>query len=712
MKTRMKTVLFAFSILCLNIFAQSPQKINYQGVLRDAAGVPVSTITSINVAFIITDNSSIIVHNETVTAVPVNSLGLFNTQIGKTSAISNAITWTNGPYNLAVSVNIGSGFNLLGTQELVSVPYALYAKSAGNGSIPPGTKTGQTLRWDGLVWKIDSNLTNDGAHIGVGLYPAGLQSRLHVTTNTPNDTNVILAYHSNINSKGAGLRSVVLGNTAYNTDPFQTAIYGNNSAAFNSGNGAAIGNLGYGRSTGLGVGIFGIGYGATATSTAAGIYATAIGHPNANKIAGVFDKGKVFFNDTLFIVGTNTVGATAGNVLTYMPNGQAKWQPAGAGSSPWNQGSGFIYHPTLSDRIAIGTGSILPMGKMELLNNSGNSFDGIRLTDNGSSDALHIFKTSTAGQGINLYMGNTSTGAAFNISNLGTGPGITASTGTNVAVQANSSGTIPTISGSNAGNGAGVRGNSTGGFGVLGTAQSPTAAVAGINQYTLVNSPNAHGVYGVTANPDLIASGVYGESKGAGYGVYGINSNSTAVTSGVYGTVNNSNNILSSGVKGEVSGIGSGVIGFNTGTGPGVRASAGSATISALSLLLDNGHVRSVQPNPPTFTTSVGMGGFAMPTGTVFSAGSTDVKGNITFSTNVTSFLPSNYCDVQVKFAKPYTNPPVVVVTPTSDILSLSYGISAVSTTAFTLRLYKTNGAPFPSSFGTTNFSFNYIVIE
>lgn len=161
-----------------------------------------------------------------------------------------------------------------------------------------------------------------------------------------------------------------------------------------------------------------------------------------------------------------------------------------------------------------------------------------------------------------------------------------------------------------------------------------------------------------------------------------------------------------------MNGNGSGVHGFNTGVGPGVKASAGSATTSALSLLLDNGHIRSVQPNPPTFTTSIGVGGFATPTGTVFSAGSTDVKGNISFSTSVTGFLPTNYCDIQVKFAKPYNTIPIVIVTPTTDILSMSYGISAVSTTAFTLRLYKTNGAGFPISFALTGFSFNYIVIE
>ncbi|MBK9284354.1 MAG: hypothetical protein IPM51_08515 [Sphingobacteriaceae bacterium] len=126
--------IFFLSLLLINsiLFSQAPQKINYQGLVRDANGIPVTTLSTIGIQFKISDNSNSVVHDEIQTSVPVNSLGLFSTKIGATSAISNTITWENGPYTLTVNINTGSGFNFLGAQELVSVPFALYAKSAGS----------------------------------------------------------------------------------------------------------------------------------------------------------------------------------------------------------------------------------------------------------------------------------------------------------------------------------------------------------------------------------------------------------------------------------------------------------------------------------------------------------------------------------------------------------------------------------------------------
>lgn len=49
----------------------------------------------------------------------------------------SAIDWSNGPYYLKIYIDFyASGplpMELYGTQQLVSVPYALYAKTAGNG---------------------------------------------------------------------------------------------------------------------------------------------------------------------------------------------------------------------------------------------------------------------------------------------------------------------------------------------------------------------------------------------------------------------------------------------------------------------------------------------------------------------------------------------------------------------------------------------------
>jgi len=342
------------------VFSQAPQFINYQGVARDGIGSPV-TNTVIGLQFSISTATNPNFHSETQLAVQVNSLGLFNTRIGISPQLPST-GWESLPAVLSVSISVnGGGFVALGSQTLASVPYALYALTSGSGNaLAPGTRNGQTLRWDSIpmAWVADNNLTNDGSHVGIGLYPAGLRSRLHVTSNSVPDTTVIFGYHSNISPKGAGLRSIVVGNTNFNNDPFATAIYGGNHSALNLGGGMAVGNLGLGNSNGNAIGIMGIGYGAGPTATATGIYATAIGATGAKKMAAVFDQGSVFFNDSIFIVGSNTVGVSIGNVLTLSSTGRAKWSPVPGGISSIVTNGPLTGGPITST----GTISLLPSG--------------------------------------------------------------------------------------------------------------------------------------------------------------------------------------------------------------------------------------------------------------------------------------------------------------------------------------------------------------
>jgi hypothetical protein len=127
-------------------FAQSPQLINYQGVARDVSGGVLAS-TSISVKFIITDGSSTEVYNEYQDNLTTNQFGLFNTQIGggtpnSGSGLFENITWANGGnHNLEVLLDDDGGnnsYNSMGTSQLVSVPYALYAETSGtSGSTGP-----------------------------------------------------------------------------------------------------------------------------------------------------------------------------------------------------------------------------------------------------------------------------------------------------------------------------------------------------------------------------------------------------------------------------------------------------------------------------------------------------------------------------------------------------------------------------------------------
>lgn len=144
----MKKVLIVFCTLFAQfiIRAQTPQKFNYQAVARDASG-SVLPNKNISARFSIREISisGPIVYQETH-QLQTNSLGLFTTFVG-TGAVTTGdfenINWGSGNKYIQVEYDPQGGTNYLvvGSTQLVSVPYALYAETAGNGG---GGATGTT----------------------------------------------------------------------------------------------------------------------------------------------------------------------------------------------------------------------------------------------------------------------------------------------------------------------------------------------------------------------------------------------------------------------------------------------------------------------------------------------------------------------------------------------------------------------------------------
>ncbi|MFN8278306.1 MAG: hypothetical protein U0T84_12560 [Chitinophagales bacterium] len=116
-------------------FAQIPQAINYQAVVRDNSG---SIMPNKAVALKLTirqGNSSGNAIYQERHAVTSNQLGMVNLAIGRGAALSGTfanIDWSLAPFFLEVALDVNGGTNyvVMGTQELISVPYALYAKRA------------------------------------------------------------------------------------------------------------------------------------------------------------------------------------------------------------------------------------------------------------------------------------------------------------------------------------------------------------------------------------------------------------------------------------------------------------------------------------------------------------------------------------------------------------------------------------------------------
>jgi uncharacterized protein (TIGR02145 family) len=151
---------FVAIFFTIKLNAQSPDKFNYQAVIRDADG-NIKANTSVNIQIGILQGSigGTSVYVETYSKI-TTSQGLVNLVIGSGTVVSGSlagIDWATGPYYIKLWVN-GSE---LGTTQLLSVPYAKYADKAGNGfsgnyadliNKPKGKKLGDIQYWNDTTW--------------------------------------------------------------------------------------------------------------------------------------------------------------------------------------------------------------------------------------------------------------------------------------------------------------------------------------------------------------------------------------------------------------------------------------------------------------------------------------------------------------------------------------------------------------------------------
>ncbi|MFN3446733.1 MAG: hypothetical protein ACK44D_13425, partial [Bacteroidia bacterium] len=141
MKTKIIITISVLLLLVLQAVAQPPQAFRYQAIARDASGNPMGNVT-LKVHPIIRDLTATgaILYAETHT-VTTNIFGLFNLAIGR-GAVTNGdfelIDWGSGAKFIEVEIDFGTGYVSLGSSELLSVPYALFAPSKKGDVGPQG----------------------------------------------------------------------------------------------------------------------------------------------------------------------------------------------------------------------------------------------------------------------------------------------------------------------------------------------------------------------------------------------------------------------------------------------------------------------------------------------------------------------------------------------------------------------------------------------
>ena len=161
--------------LSLSIYAQAPQSFAYQGIARNSLGNPIANqLIAIRASILDATSTGTSQYTETQ-SVTTNSLGLFSVSIGMGTVQSgafSAVTWATGLKFMKVEFDPtgGTSYVLSGTQQILSVPYALNALNAKtyvagtsiavSGSTITNTAPNQTVA-----------ITGSGATTITGAYP-------------------------------------------------------------------------------------------------------------------------------------------------------------------------------------------------------------------------------------------------------------------------------------------------------------------------------------------------------------------------------------------------------------------------------------------------------------------------------------------------------------------------------------------------------------
>ena len=127
-------------VLTVTTTTQVPEKMSYQAVVRNTTNNLVTNQpVGMQISILQGSSTGTAVYVETQTPTS-NANGLVSLEIGGGTVVSGnmaTINWANGPYFIKTETDPtgGSSYTITGTSQLLSAPYALYAKTSGS-SIP------------------------------------------------------------------------------------------------------------------------------------------------------------------------------------------------------------------------------------------------------------------------------------------------------------------------------------------------------------------------------------------------------------------------------------------------------------------------------------------------------------------------------------------------------------------------------------------------
>lgn len=206
-------------LICTLVFpvfmaAQTPFLLTQQGVARNGNGDPL-TDTDITARFSIHTGSpeGPVVWQE-LQNLQTNALGIFTAQLGSVESLSSVV-WDIGIRFLQIELSLGVGFIDIGTEQLLSVPYALHASQVRVQSLLDG---------DTLIIGNSRIVVPGTSAVNHGTITTG--TTLH-SCGAPDVHNPNLKYGSMVDQEGHSYKTIIIGPYEVMAENLKTSTYRN-----------------------------------------------------------------------------------------------------------------------------------------------------------------------------------------------------------------------------------------------------------------------------------------------------------------------------------------------------------------------------------------------------------------------------------------------------------------------------------------------------
>ncbi|MBS1651480.1 MAG: hypothetical protein JSU07_05650 [Bacteroidetes bacterium] len=736
-----KIFFLSFAISCLSLFSQNPpQLINYQGIARDAAGNPMLG-QSINLVFNIYQSPSggTAIYTEPTTVVSNSVTGVFTHQIGSIVSLTSVV-WANGPYYMEVTIN----GNPLNRQQLLSVPYALYAP-------PPAVSySGSVLSVGGNTVSITATPSNLNGDVTGPIGSNTISSIQNIPVNAPSPSSgQVLSYNGsawvpntppaapvfsgNVIGPANSNTIVVLRNTplsAINPTIGQSLMY--------DGSSWTPGSL-------TSMSLSGDVVGTTSLNTVVKLqnYSVSPSAPAAGQ--ALVYSGSQWTSSN---VATPSLGITGGSIITLGSPSNSITIPAA--SNYWSL-NGNTLVPT-STAYSVGIGNPSPAAQLDVQSSgmaisavgastntaftTKNIGAGNAIVANSGSGSAGVFQNNSAmystiyanalgsnyaltlnasGTGGALFSYFTSTLANTYINNGGTGDGIQVMSNSGKAINANSNSSFATINVNNGSSGSAIyaqnsngssptiyaNNSGTGGYALQLNGSSGSAALFSSFTSTAINTYINNGGSGDGIN--VFSQGgrsIYASSFG--YSTTALFEKAGSATGNVVQVVNsNPSNSFEA-------------LNISTNNSAASVKASNTAASGPVSLLIDEGHIKAFASAMPTTTIGNGFGSSFSIASYSLMNGSNDVRGQATLNMALTPTIAAGeYHAIQINYTKAYNSAPFVSLTPLSTMTNgLRYYVYNSTNVGFQIMIYNANTTALNVSVLNPVYAFSYFVIE